>query len=107
MDAIFVIAQSISPKKFLQRDVELDSLVVFYTPELNLFHFRIDPYVNITRVRVKRKGASVLFDTRTQFNRKGKLEGRLDFKIESGNWQFVNLVLKNSSNQGEVMPAWK
>lgn len=105
-DAVFK-AESVSPNKYLEKDVELDSLVVFYVPELSMFHFNINSFIIIDKIEIGKKMVTITFDTRTQFNRKGPYEGKLDFKLQSGKWNFLNFHLEHSNSKGKLMPAWK
>jgi hypothetical protein len=106
-DVIFVKAESISQKTHLYKETEFDDLTIIYTSELSLFHFNVNSFLNIIEFRIRKRQATIIFNTRTNFNKIGTYNGAFYFKKKSGVWNFDRLKLKAATNKGDIIKAWE
>lgn len=105
-DAIFVRAESLSPNKYLYREVEFEDLVIIYTSELSMFHYGVKEFLDVTNIEINRRRARIFFGTRRDFNKRGRYVGRFKFVRNSGAWEFKSMALERAVFSDEYVPAW-
>jgi len=106
-DVIFVKAESISPKTYLYKETEFDDLTIVYTSELSLFHFKVNTFLNITEFKIRKRQATIMFNTRTDFNKVGSYKGAFLFTKKSDVWGFDKMKLESVTNKGDMIKAWE